>query len=115
MVLVNDGSTDDSLPIMRALVRADARVRVIDFSRNFGHQAAISAGLAKARGDAVIIMDADLQDPPEVLPDLIAAWRASGEVVYAQRTGRAGVPSTSCVPSSKLATISQRDATWVQR
>ena len=90
IVLVNDGSRDDSLAIMRALQAKDARVRIVDFSRNFGHQAAISAGISYARGAAAIIIDADLQDPPEVIPDLIAQWRAGAEVVYAQRRARAG-------------------------
>jgi dolichol-phosphate mannosyltransferase len=90
LVLVNDGSTDTSYRIMRALHRRDPRVRVIDFSRNFGHQLAISAGMAYARGRAVVIMDGDLQDPPEVIPALIAKWRAGADVVYAQRVSRKG-------------------------
>jgi dolichol-phosphate mannosyltransferase len=75
---------------MRALHERDPRVRVVDFSRNFGHQIAISAGLDYARGDAVIIIDSDLQDPPEVIPQLIARWKAGAEVVYAQRARRTG-------------------------
>jgi len=75
---------------MRELARSDARVRVVRFSRNFGHQMALSAGLDYARGHAVIMLDADLQDPPEVIPDLVARWREGGEVVYAQRTRRHG-------------------------
>ena len=90
LVLVNDGSTDDSYPLLRALHQQDHRVRVVDFSRNFGHQIAISAGLDQARGQAVIIIDSDLQDPPEVIPALIARWKAGAEVVYAQRSHRLG-------------------------
>ena len=90
LVLVNDGSRDGSLAAMQALHEADPRVRVVDFSRNFGHQIAISAGLDYARGDAVVIMDSDLQDPPEVVPELIARWRDGAEVVYAQRRSRTG-------------------------
>ena len=90
VVLINDGSTDGSRRVMRALHERDPRVRVVDFSRNFGHQIAISAGLDYARGDAVIIMDSDLQDPPEVIPQLIARWKAGAEVVYAQRARRTG-------------------------
>jgi dolichol-phosphate mannosyltransferase len=75
---------------MRELHERDPRVRAVDFSRNFGHQIAISAGLDHARGDAVIIIDSDLQDPPEVIPELIARWRAGAEVVYAQRATRHG-------------------------
>ncbi len=90
LLLINDGSTDDSYTVMQKLHKEDARVRIIDFSRNFGHQIAISAGLDYARGDAVIIIDSDLQDPPEVVAQLIARWKDGAEVVYAQRTQRAG-------------------------
>jgi polyisoprenyl-phosphate glycosyltransferase len=90
VVLINDGSSDSTFRIMRALHERDPRVRVVDFSRNFGHQIAISAGLDYARGDAVIIIDSDLQDPPEVIPQLIARWKAGAEVVYAQRARRTG-------------------------
>lgn len=90
IVLVNDGSTDGSLAKMAALAASDPQVRVLDFSRNFGHQAAVSAGMAYARGKAVILMDADLQDPPEVIPEMLAQWRAGAEVVFAQRAARAG-------------------------
>lgn len=90
LVLVNDGSRDGSYAAMKQLHQQDRRVRVIDFSRNFGHQIAISAGLDHARGDAVIIIDSDLQDPPEVIPQLIATWKKGAEVVYAQRSKRPG-------------------------
>src|SRR5918911_5642720 len=90
LMLVNDGSRDGSYRVMRELHTRDPRVRVVDFSRNFGHQVAISAGLDHARGAAVIILDSDLQDPPEVIPQLIARWKAGVEVVYAQRTRRTG-------------------------
>jgi polyisoprenyl-phosphate glycosyltransferase len=90
LVLINDGSMDGSFLAMQELHRSDPRVRVINFSRNFGHQIAISAGLDYARGEAVIIIDADLQDPPEVIPELIARWKDGAEVVYAQRSKRRG-------------------------
>jgi dolichol-phosphate mannosyltransferase len=90
LVLVNDGSRDASYRVMRALHARDSRVRAVDFSRNFGHQVAISAGLDHARGAAVIILDSDLQDPPEVIPELVARWRTGAEVVYAQRRRRPG-------------------------
>ncbi len=90
ILFVNDGSRDHSLQIMHALHRQDPRVKVISFSRNFGHQMAITAGLDYARGDAVVIIDADLQDPPEVIPDLVAKWKEGYEVVYAVRTEREG-------------------------
>jgi glycosyltransferase involved in cell wall biosynthesis len=90
LVLVDDGSTDGSGRVMRELHGQDRRVRGITFSRNFGHQAAISAGLQAARGRAVVIIDSDLQDPPEIIPELVARWRDGIEVVYAQRARRAG-------------------------
>lgn len=87
-VFVDDGSRDRTATIMRTLADRDARVRAVFLSRNFGHEAAIEAGLRESRGDAVIVMDADLQDGPEILPRLIAAWREGAEVVYAVRKGR---------------------------
>jgi len=90
LVLVNDGSTDRSLDLMLQLRERDDRVKIINFSRNFGHQVAITAGLDYAQGDAVIIIDADLQDPPEVILDLIAKWKEGYEVVYAVREARKG-------------------------
>jgi dolichol-phosphate mannosyltransferase len=90
LILINDGSTDGSYKIMQALHAHDPRVHIVDFSRNFGHQIAISAGIDYASGEAVIILDADLQDPPQVIPSLIERWKAGAEVVYAQRTSREG-------------------------
>lgn len=88
LIFVNDGSTDDSLTRLRALEAVDPRVRVLDFARNYGHQIAVTAGLDAATGDAVIIMDSDLQDPPAVSLDLIAKWEEGWDVVYAQRRSR---------------------------
>jgi glycosyltransferase involved in cell wall biosynthesis len=88
VIYVNDGSSDDSMRIMLAQCRDDSRVSIIDFSRNFGHQPAIAAGLAHAAGDAVIFMDGDLQDPPEVIPDLLASWLEGTQIVRAQRRSR---------------------------
>ena len=90
IVLINDGSRDKTYSILQEIHAKDARVRVIDFSRNFGHQIAISAGLDYAQGDAVVVLDSDLQDPPEVIPELIARWKDGAEVVYAQRAKRKG-------------------------
>ena len=90
LVLVDDGSTDGSTDAIRALAQQDQHVRPVIFARNFGHQVAITAGWDYARGNAVVIMDADLQDPPEVIPDLIARWREGYEVVYAVRAEREG-------------------------
>jgi dolichol-phosphate mannosyltransferase len=86
--LVNDGSQDNSLAIMRSLFEQDSQVRYLSFARNFGHQIAVTAGLNFAQGKAVIVLDADLQDPPELIPDLLEAWKAGYQVVYAQRTKR---------------------------
>ena len=88
IVFVDDGSRDSSIDYLRALVEQDRRVHVVELARNFGHQVAISAGLDHSRGQGVIVMDADLQDPPEVLPQFIAAWREGRDVVYAIREER---------------------------
>jgi glycosyltransferase involved in cell wall biosynthesis len=90
LVLVNDGSRDRSPEILRRLHAQDPRVKVINFSRNFGMQAALTAGLDYASGQAIIVMDTDLQDPPEVVPRLIGRWREGYQLVYAQRADRAG-------------------------
>ena len=89
-VLVDDGSTDCSAVVLRETARSDPRFRYIRLSRNFGHQVAISAGMDAARGDAVIVMDADLQDPPEVVAEMIARWKEGYEVVYGRRLSREG-------------------------
>jgi polyisoprenyl-phosphate glycosyltransferase len=88
LILVDDGSRDRSLALLRSLQSQDARVRYLSLGRNFGHQIALSAGLQFATGKAVIVMDADLQDPPEVVSRLIAQWRTGYEVVYGQRLSR---------------------------
>jgi len=88
ILFVDDGSRDRSVPIALDLQTKDVGVKVIRFSRNFGHQAALSAGLDAARGECVILMDADLQDPPELLPSLVAQWEEGFEVVYAVRRQR---------------------------
>ncbi len=90
LVLVDDGSTDGSTEKIRELAGGNTRVRPVIFARNFGHQIAVTAGLDYSRGDAVVIIDADLQDPPEVILDLIQKWREGYEVVYAQRSEREG-------------------------
>jgi glycosyltransferase involved in cell wall biosynthesis len=90
LVLVDDGSTDGSTDTIRDLAAVDSRVRAVIFARNFGHQIAVTAGLDYSRGRAVVIIDADLQDPPEVVLDLIAKWREGYEVVYAVRSEREG-------------------------
>jgi len=87
-IFVNDGSRDNSADVLRALAAKDKQVHVLLLSRNFGHQAAVSAGLQYAKGQAVIIMDADLQDPPEVCLDLVKRWEEGFQVVYAQRRTR---------------------------
>jgi dolichol-phosphate mannosyltransferase len=89
VVYVNDGSRDRSLELLLHHQAADPRVVVVNLSRNWGHQPAITAGLSIAEGDAVILMDADLQDPPEVIPEMVAAWQSGTQVVIAQRRSRA--------------------------
>lgn len=90
VIFVDDGSTDDSVQIVLELRARDRAVKLVRLSRNFGHQAALSAGLDHARGDAVVMMDADLQDPPQLLATFLEHWRAGHEVVYAIRAKRAG-------------------------
>ena len=90
IVMVDDGSTDGSTESIRELRDRDERVRPVIFARNFGHQLAVTAGLDYSRGDAVVIIDADLQDPPEVILDMIDKWKEGYEVVYAVRTEREG-------------------------
>jgi glycosyltransferase involved in cell wall biosynthesis len=90
LVLVDDGSADSTPRILERLADADPRVRVISLSRSFGYQAAVTAGLDHARGDAVVTIDADLQDPPEVIPALVERWRDGSDVVYAVRRERRG-------------------------
>jgi dolichol-phosphate mannosyltransferase len=88
VLYVNDGSDDDSWSIMHTQCEQDSRFSLIDLSRNFGHQPAIAAGLAHTEGDAVIIMDGDLQDPPELIPELVACWQGGAQVVRAERRSR---------------------------
>ncbi|MBU6119725.1 glycosyltransferase family 2 protein [Hymenobacter siberiensis] len=90
LIFVNDGSHDQSLTMLKALAAQDERVRYFDFSRNFGHQIAVSAGLDHARGEAISIIDADLQDPPELIVDLYAKLQQGYDVVYAKRRSRQG-------------------------
>src|SRR6266403_1989784 len=88
VVYVNDGSDDASLDLLRRLQSDDSHVVVVDLSRNFGHMGALHAGLQTARGDAIVLMDGDLQDPPEVVPKMVAAWRGGAQVVTAVRRSR---------------------------
>ena len=90
IIYVDDGSRDATLARLEAIAARDPRVTVMELARNFGQQAAMSAGLAAARGDAVVITDADLQDPPEVIPEMVAAWRSGVDVAYGRRRSRAG-------------------------
>ncbi|MCC7348116.1 MAG: glycosyltransferase family 2 protein [Variibacter sp.] len=89
-IFVDDGSADASAALLEQKVKADPRYRLIKLTRNFGHQIAITAGMAAASGEAVIVMDADLQDPPEVVPQLIARWQEGYDIVYARRLSREG-------------------------
>ena len=90
LVIVNDGSTDATPALLNRIAEADPRVRVVHLSRNFGHQAALTAGLEHAIGDVVVMIDADLQDPPEVIRTMLDAWRGGSDVVYAVRASRDG-------------------------
>jgi dolichol-phosphate mannosyltransferase len=90
VIFVNDGSKDKSLPLLKELAASEPRYKVLSLSRNFGHQMAITAGLDRAEGEAVVVMDADLQDPPEVVHQMVARWREGFEVVFAVRSRRHG-------------------------
>jgi len=90
LVVVDDGSADDTPAILEQLAREDERVKVVRLSRNFGHQPALTAGLDHASGDAVVMIDADLQDPPELIAQMVEHWRSGADVVYAVREAREG-------------------------
>ena len=90
LILVDDGSTDDSADLIRQYADQDSRVKPVIFARNFGHQIAVTAGLDYSKGEAVVIIDSDLQDPPEVILDLISKWKEGYEVIYAIRSEREG-------------------------
>lgn len=90
LIVVDDGSSDGTAAILRELAGLDRRLRVVRLSRNFGHQAALTAGLDRAGGDAVVTLDANLQDPPELIGEMLGKWRAGADVVYAVRRSRAG-------------------------
>lgn len=90
IVYVNDGSRDGTLALLQSLHATDPRVTLVNLSRNFGKEIALSAGLDHARGDAVVVIDADLQDPPELIPEMLRRWREGYDVVYARRVAREG-------------------------
>jgi dolichol-phosphate mannosyltransferase len=90
VVFVNDGSRDRTLELLRAMIEREPRYRAVSFARNFGHQSAITAGIDYARGSAVVVLDADLQDPPEIIVEMLAKWREGYHVVYGRRRKRAG-------------------------
>ena len=90
IVFVNDGSKDKTLEILEGIAEKDKNVKVLSFARNFGHQCAVTAGLQYVTGDAIVIIDADLQDPPELIPDMLKLWEEGNEVIYGKRKTREG-------------------------
>jgi len=90
LIFINDGSKDNTLPMLESISLNNKRAKIISFSRNFGHQAAVTAGLRVTSGDAVVVIDADLQDPPEIIPDMVKMWQDGSDVVYAKRKKRKG-------------------------
>jgi polyisoprenyl-phosphate glycosyltransferase len=108
VIYINDGSSDETIKVMHTLRSADPRVTIIDLSRNFGKEIAMTAGLDHARGDAVIVIDADLQDPPELMPQLIAEWRNGFDVVYAKRSARDGETAMKKATAAAFYRVIQR-------
>ena len=90
IICINDGSRDKTLSILENLAIRDKRLKVLSFSRNFGHQCAVTAGLKYVTGDAIVIIDADLQDPPELIPEMLKLWEAGNDVIYGKRKTRDG-------------------------
>lgn len=90
IIFVNDGSKDKTLEILEEIAKDDKRAKIVSFSRNFGHQAAVTAGLKEVSGDAIVIIDADLQDPPELIPQMLELWEQGNEVIYGKRKTRKG-------------------------
>lgn len=90
IIFVNDGSKDKTLEILEEIAKKDTKVKIVSFSRNFGHQAAVTAGLKEVTGDAIVIIDADLQDPPELIPEMLELWEQGNEVIYGKRKTRKG-------------------------
>ena len=90
IIFINDGSKDKTLEILEKIASQDLKVKILSFSRNFGHQAAVTAGLQYVTGDAIVIIDADLQDPPELIPEMIKLWEDGNEVIYGKRKSRKG-------------------------
>lgn len=90
VIFINDGSKDKTLEILEGIASKDKNIKVVSFARNFGHQCAVTAGLKEVTGDAIVIIDADLQDPPELIPDMLKLWEEGNEVIYAKRKKREG-------------------------
>ena len=90
IIFVNDGSKDGSLEILEGIAKEDKNIKVLSFSRNFGHQCAVTAGLKYVTGDAIVIIDADLQDPPELIPEMLKLWEDGNEIIYGKRKIRQG-------------------------
>ncbi len=90
IIFINDGSKDKTLEILEEIAKEDENVKIISFARNFGHQCAVTAGLKYVTGDAIVIIDADLQDPPELIPEMLKLWEKGNEVIYGKRKSRDG-------------------------
>ncbi len=90
IIIIDDGSKDQTLPILEQLAKQDLSLKIISFSRNFGHQAAVTCGLQYASGDAIVIIDADMQDPPELIKEMLELWEAGNDVIYGKRKNRKG-------------------------
>ncbi len=100
IILVNDGSADRTPEILTALCEREKRLKLISFSRNFGHQAAITAGMALASGECIVVIDSDMQDPPELIPEMVRLWREGSDVVYGKRVSRLGETASKKLTAS---------------
>jgi len=102
IIFVNDGSKDKTLSILKEIASQNEKVKIVSFSRNFGHQAAVTAGLKEVTGDVILIIDADLQDPPELIPDMLKLWEEGNEVIYGERKSREGESKFKLFTASML-------------
>ena len=111
LIFINDGSKDKTLLIIEKKAYIDKHIKIISFARNFGHQAAVTAGLKYVTGDAIVIIDADLQDPPELIPEMLKLWEDGNEVIYGKRKKRKGESAFKLLTATMSSSISKQSFT----